>query len=328
MVRRTPAIVIVFGLLAAACGGGSTASSGAATPPTSSFSAQVGSTDLYTGAPQRVEVGVFSSTDANGVQLLSFGQIKFAFSYLGTDGSATPVPGATITADYVGAPGTQTTGQGPALTSPGTARGVYEAPATFDRSGIWQVDVTADVADVGTQHLTAAFPVLGHPLLPAPGDPALRTQNLTIHSKGVPPSAIDSRAQDGAPIPDTILHRWTIAGALAQHRPILVIFATPVWCQSQFCGPTTDAVQALASKYADRAVFIHVEIWRNYQKSIVNAAAADWLYPAAVQQANGNLTEPWLFLIGADGTIQDRWGPLFDPNEVAADLQALPPMKG
>jgi hypothetical protein len=155
MVRRTPAIVIVFGLLAAACGGGSTASSGAATPPTSSFSAQVGSTDLYTGAPQRVEVGVFSSTDVNGVQLLSFGQIKFAFSYLGTDGSATPVPGATITADYVGAPGTQTTGQGPALTSPGTARGVYEAPATFDRSGIWQVDVTADVADVGTQHLTA-----------------------------------------------------------------------------------------------------------------------------------------------------------------------------
>ena len=28
---------------------------------------------------------------------------------------------------------------------------------------------------------------------------------------------------------------------------------------------------------------------------------------------NGDLTEPWLFLIGSDGTILDRWCPLFDP---------------
>ncbi len=328
MIRRSPAILAVFGLLAAACGGGSTAPSVASLTPSSTFSAQVASTDLTTSAPQRVQVGVFSSTDANGVELLSYGKVAFAFSFLGSDGSATPVPGPQVTASYLGAPGTQTAGQGPALTSPGTARGVYEAPVTFDRAGIWQVEVTADVSGVGTQRLTAAFPVLEHPLLPAPGDRALHTENLTIRSKGVPASAIDSRAQDGAPIPDEILHRWTIADALARHLPILVIFATPVWCQSQFCGPTTDAVQALAEKYTDRAVFIHIEIWKDFQKSQVNQAAADWLYPPDVQKANGNLTEPWLYLIDAKGRIQDRWGPLFDPNQVAADLQALPPMKG
>ena len=97
-----------------------------------------------------------------------------------------------------------------------------------------------------------------------------------------------------------------------------MLFATPVYCQSLFCGPTLDAVQALAADHQGQAEFIHVEIWKDYDKSIVNEAAADWLL------RDGDLTEPWLYLIGGDGTILDRWGPLFDPEEVAAALDALP----
>jgi hypothetical protein len=68
-------------------------------------------------------------------------------------------------------------------------------------------------------------------------------------------------------------------------------------------------------------VFIHVEIWKDYQNQVVNQAAADWLY------RNGDLTEPWLFLIGADGTILDRWSALWSESEVEAELADLPPMK-
>jgi hypothetical protein len=50
---------------------------------------------------------------------------------------------------------------------------------------------------------------------------------------------------------------------------------------------------------------------------VINKAAADWLY------RNNDLTEPWLYLIGANGVIIDRWGPLFDQNEVAKELAAL-----
>ena len=60
----------------------------------------------------------------------------------------------------------------------------------------------------------------------------------------------------------------------------------------------TDGLEALAQRYPDRAVYIHVEIWRNYQKSVVNAAATDWV----CCDATGSLTEPWLFLIGTDGS--------------------------
>jgi hypothetical protein len=39
---------------------------------------------------------------------------------------------------------------------------------------------------------------------------------------------------------------------------------------------------------------------------------------------SGELTEPWLYLIGADGIIVDRWSSLWSEAEVAAALEALP----
>jgi hypothetical protein len=39
------------------------------------------------------------------------------------------------------------------------------------------------------------------------------------------------------------------------------------------------------------------------------------------------MTEPWLYLVDADGIVADRWGSLFDATEVAAALEALPPME-
>ncbi|MGZ5296628.1 MAG: TlpA family protein disulfide reductase [Actinomycetota bacterium] len=317
---RSLVAVLAATLLASACTG-----SDGPTVPTSSTSAastlaaSVGSGDLSVGSPQRFQIGVYSS-DGQGVKLLAFGQVKLDFSYLG-DGSGAAEPGPQATGDYIGAFGTPQDGPAPVFEDPSDARGVYQAEVEFDRAGTWQVDVTVDVPGASVQTLATAFPVLEEHALPAPGDRALRTDNLTMSSKDAPPAAIDSRALDGAPVPDPDLHQTTIADALARHRPILVIFATPTFCQSQFCGPETDGLEALARRYPDRAVYVHVEIWRNFDKSVVNKAAADWLY------RNGDITEPWLFLIGPDGVIKDRWGPLFDPNEVAKELAQLPRTK-
>ena len=283
--------------------------------------AEVATTDIYVNAPQRVAVGLIL---ANG-KLVTFGSVGFSFSYLGTTEQAVaPQAGPQATAAYIPTPGTpQGTGSGPTITDPSTARGVYEAEnVTFDAPGVWSVLVTADVAGAGTQMARKAFLVEAAPALPAPGQPALRTENLTIHSKGVPLAAIDSRASIDGSIPDRNLHEWTIAEAIAQHRPALVVFATPVYCISRFCGPVTDAVEQLSRTYANRAEFIHVEIYRNYKKNALNKAAVEWLY------RKRNLTEPWLYLIGANGKILDRWSSLFDVREVGRELQQLPPMKG
>jgi hypothetical protein len=281
--------------------------------------AELATSDIYVNAPQRVAVGLIF---ANG-KLVTFGSVGFSFSYLGTmKQPIAPQAGPQATAAYIPTPGTpQGTGSGPTITD--TARGVYEAEnVTFDAPGVWSVLVTADIAGAGTQMARKAFLVEAAPALPAPGQPALRTENLTVHSKGVPLAAIDSRASIDGSIPDRNLHEWTIAEAIAEHRPALVVFATPVYCISRFCGPVTDAVEQLSRTYANRAEFIHIEIYRNYKKNALNKAAVEWLY------RKGNLTEPWLYLIGANGTILDRWSSLFDVREVGKELQQLPPMKG
>lgn len=307
-IGRTALLVAVV-LVAGACSRSGTTSSGGGDATT--YALELGSTDLYVGAPQRVQVGVFRSTPQGGVQLLTSGTIQLTLSpYQG--GTGTPVSGS---ARYVGAPGTQADTGTAHLTDPSTARGVYELDGSFDRPGIWQAQGSFQV-DGAAQSLSATFPVLAHPALPAPGERALKTDNLTMASK-VNREAIDSRAQGGQPVPDPELHRDTIAGAIAAHRAALVLFATPVYCQSQFCGPSTDALVQIAKTGPKDADYIHVEIWKDFGAHVVNRAAADWVF------RNGDLTEPWLYLIAPNGMIVDRWGPLFDPTQVAAELDKL-----
>lgn len=70
----------------ASCGGATSAGpAGSASSPTgsgapdpASFALQVATTDLYSGTPQRVQLGVFSSTAAGGILLLTSGTVEVA----------------------------------------------------------------------------------------------------------------------------------------------------------------------------------------------------------------------------------------------------------
>jgi hypothetical protein len=306
---------ILFALMTAACAG-STEDGGDALG--ASFSAQMASSWHWVDDPQRVQVGIFAS-DGEGVRVVTGGTIDLSFEYLGSDGSGEPTVGPSATADFIPVPGSEPAGDLPTLSA---GNGVYEAEdVVFDQPGIWRVSIIAEIDNVGRQ-VTASFPVTEGSPIPAPGDPAPRTENLTNDSK-VRTGAIDSMADGGSEIPDPELHAWTIADAIDQGRPMLVLFGTPAYCTSRFCGPEVTELRRLAAEYPDRAVYIHIEIWKNYraEPQVINEGAADWLY------RDGNMTEPWLYLIGADGIIVDRWGSLFDTSEVAAALEALPQMR-
>jgi hypothetical protein len=321
---RSPVLLVVLAALAAACtSDGDPDPDPSPTGPTGGVvSAAMASSDHTVEAPQRVAIGLQTGDG----RLVTFGSVDVVFSYLGTAEAPVdaPEPGPATVAVYLPTPGTADEAGGPTLSLPSEARGVYQAEdVTFDRAGFWQADVTADVEGLGAQRARTTLEVLDDPAYPAPGEAALETENLTLDSNDAPPEAIDSRAATEGEVPDPELHEWTIARALQEGRPTLVVFSTPVYCVSKFCGPVTDVVQHLAARYEDRAVFIHVEIWRDFNDSppVMNKGAADWLL------RNGGFTEPWLFLIGADGIIVDRWANLWREDEVVAALEALPRMK-
>jgi hypothetical protein len=319
MRARVALAALALSLLAAACTQGPPAGSTPSSSVTVQLAAEMASVDLYVGPPQRVQVGVVGSDPEQGRVPLSYGTVELAFSYLGTGGGGASEPGPTAKARFLPVYGSGDDGTIPELTS--ASRGTYQAEVTFDRAGQWQVDVSADITGLGPRTVSTVFIVVDDPVYPAPGDRAPRTHNLTLESAGADPASIDSLAIDGAPVPDPELHRWTVADAIAQHRPILMIVGTPAYCQSRLCGPENEALMDLAARFPDRAVYIHLELWKDFEGQVVNEAAAEWVF------RNEGLTDPWLFLIGADGKVQDRWMPLFDVEEVAALLETLPPME-
>ena len=317
---RLFAALIGASCLLAACGGGGGGSKAGPTTTAkgkaSDLSAETASFDLAVGPPSRYLIGLFTN-DQRGV---SYGSIELRFCFLGATKAAGPCQlSAPSTATFLPTPGTTVAPDktAPEVVSPSGPKGVYVAQAAFDKAGIWQTHVTATVGGQQRQAETS-FQVLERHAIASVGDAALPSENLTVSTPGASPAAIDSRAGAGGLVPDPELHQKTIAAAIAAHRPVLVVFSTPVYCISRFCGPITDMVDELAKTYGDRASFVHVEIWRDYQQQTANKAATDWLY------RNDSLNEPWVFLVGADGKIAARWDNVATKAEVEPELQKLP----
>ncbi|HWC12644.1 MAG TPA: hypothetical protein VG455_15655 [Acidimicrobiales bacterium] len=312
-------LLVTAALLAAAC---SSSDDDAAPAPDPSATqqdlvVQVASYDLAVGPPTRVIAGVLTDDQ----RLLGYGSVTMHFSYLGTGqpGSRAQPSGPPVEASFLpvaGAPVPSPPPSEPRLVG-GTERGVYSARRAFDRAGFWQMEVTAQV-EGKERRGRGAFQVLEEHAVPAPGDAALPTENLTIASADAPKAAVDSRAGADGEVPDPDLHRTTIAQALDAGRPAVVVFATPVYCVSRFCGPITDMVEELGRTYADRASFIHVEIWRDFQANDLNPAATEWVL------RDGDLQEPWVFVIGADGRITARFDNVVSREELEPLLLDLP----
>jgi hypothetical protein len=304
-------VVAAVTFLVAACSDGATPSS-EPTEEREPLEVVVANYEIVAGESSRLLVGLITGdgrTVASGTVAIRFAE----------DTGAPATPTQAVVGTYLPVYGTDPGDPDaePTAIRPSSARGVYAVNGVrFLEPGPYLVEVAVDVANYGLAQGAARFEVIAEPSAPGLGEEAQSTRNLTLTSRDVPPEAIDSRAVDGE-IPDPQLHRSTIASAVRKSRPALVVFSTPVYCVSRFCGPVTDLVQDLASEYRERAEFIHVEVWRDYESNVVNQAAADWLY------REDELTEPWAFLIGADGTIAARWDNLFTEGELRAALDLL-----
>lgn len=319
VMRRTSLVAVGVAVVVALaeCGSGSGGASSSASASASSTNGHlvvaVASFDVHVSGPRRFLVGLFRA-DQTGI---AYGAVHERFTYLGNGTPGTPGP--SLTGTFLAVPGTASAHHptGPAALPASKGRGVYATTVAFDRAGHWRVDVQATV-DGKSERGSTVFDVAPKPAVPDVGQAAPASDNATLSTPGVPPAAIDSRAAEG-PIPDPELHRSSIAQALAAHRPAVVVFATPVYCTSRFCGPITDLVQQLADQYADRATFVHVEIWRDFQNQTLNPAAQQWLVAGG-----GGGNEPWVFVIGADGKIVARFDNVATRGELEPILQALP----
>ena len=80
------------------------------------------------------------------------------------------------------------------------------------------------------------------------------------------------------------------------HEPVVLLFATPQFCESRVCGPVVDVAEQVKQEMGDEAEFIHMEIWKENDPSTRTVRPQVKAYRLP--------TEPWLFVIDREGTIR------------------------
>lgn len=150
--------------------------------------------------------------------------------------------------------------------------------------------------------------VVDDPAAPAVGEPAVASETPTIASTGGDFEALTT--QDP---PDRELLEHSIADSLEAKVPFVVTFATPRYCQTRTCGPVVDVVDAVRERYGSQGIrFIHVEIYEdNDPAKETNRWVREWNLPS----------EPFTFVVGADGLIKERFEGTVSVRELAEAVE-------
>lgn len=332
------AVVVAFALIAAACGSdGSGDKQPQATTPAGSpggganLAAQVVTSTLVAG-PNRFALGVIDQ-DA-GSPVLD-GQLHFRFFKVDGDEalfrSESDARFVGFDTSYIDEDtGKQVvTGQ----------TGVYVANVEFDIAGDWGVEVTGTLAGREIQ-ARIGFRVAEKGQTLAIGDPAPRSRQIIA-------SDVSDIAEIDTMAPHDPMHDITVADAIALGKPVLVLFGTPAFCETQTCGPVLQTVMLpLYGTYKERATFIHIEPYLlkeardgtglcpipifNREFAAQGLGEGTSACPKAPEsqlpppEESWNLTtEPILFLIDGNGNIAGIFEGIVGPQEVEQALQQL-----
>ena len=199
---------------------------------------------------------------------------------------------------------------------PGGFGGVYVAQLSFDRAGDWSIRILLTQPYGSLVPASARVEVREQSRTPAIGSPAIRSDNKT--SKDV--SNLEELTTDTEPDPD--MYSMTIAEALDQDKPLMVTFASPAYCQSATCGPQVDVVKDLKGSHSSDMNFLHIEVYDNpteiqgdLTRGRISPTLSEW----------GLITEPWTFVMDAEGLVQAKFEGFVGPEDLEAAIQGVLP---
>ncbi len=190
---------------------------------------------------------------------------------------------------------------------PNAATVVYSTKVDFPADGEWRIAALVKHGDETTATLLPSAIVGAYAKVPQVGQKAPLIHTPTPADVGGDLSKITTR------IPPDTQNKVDYADVLGK-EPIVLLFATPQFCQSRVCGPVVDVAEQLKQLYGDEVAFIHMEIYQDNDPS----------NPVRPQVSAFHLpTEPWLFAIGRDGRIKNVIEGAFGVEELTRVVKGL-----
>jgi len=315
--RAIGAVLLACALVAAGCGGGGGDDDASKPPPEANpeqFPRATGRTlaelrkDLPKGGPVLAPTG---SLFVTGKNRLGFGLFTAARAQI-ADASAAiyiaPAGGGEAQGPFV-AHYESLAVDSPYLSEttssdPDAAKTLYVADVPFDKPGKYEVLGMARLDDRLVAATSAAPPLLvvrpKDDPVPGVGDTPPRIHTPTEAEVGGDLAKIDTRA------PHDDMHKANFADVLGE-KPVVLIFATPLLCQSRVCGPVVDVTAQVEDQYRDKADFIHMEI---YNDNEINKGTRPQV------NAFGLPSEPWVFVFDQNGKVAARMEGAFSVKEL------------
>lgn len=185
----------------------------------------------------------------------------------------------------------------------------YPLRATFDEPGIYDVELSwnAGVANTLIQ-------------VNAPDESPLLMPGETM-----PPVITPTFAEPGLVSPICTLpepcafHDVTLAEALDEGRPILLVVSTPGFCQTFICGPLLELSIADHEKRPDAYRLLHAEVYKE-PALLPDTEPTNIMLGTGMAEAG---FEPSLFFVNADGTVNERIDNVCDGTELTEALDRL-----
>ncbi len=170
---------------------------------------------------------------------------------------------------------------------PDVASVIYSASLNLLAKGEYRPAILVKEKDGVGAKLLPSIKVGEYAKIPRPGDKAPLIETPTAKSVGGDLAKLTTR------IPPDTQNKVNYAEVLGK-EPILLLFATPQFCQSRVCGPVVDVAQQVQHEFEGKANFIHMEIYNENDPSQgVRPQVRRFHLP----------TEPWLFAINREGVV-------------------------
>jgi hypothetical protein len=245
------------------------------------------------------------------------GEVRFSFLVVDAEGQVVTLPTARVwvARELEARPFLESSAKLERIGIPGGAEAdsthIYVARVRLREPGTYWYLAEPEGGKDPVQALGNVVVTAGDPE-PGIGDPAPRSNTPTLASVGGDASRITTRTP-----PDEILLEHSVAESLRARVPFVVTFSTPKYCTSRTCGPTVDVVEEVARRFEGENVrFIHVEVYENNDPA---KGYNRWMREWDLE------TEPWTFVVGADGRIVERYEGPVSVAELEEALGALLP---
>lgn len=190
---------------------------------------------------------------------------------------------------------------------PDSGKVVYTTDIDFPADGEWRIAALIKDGDQMAGTILPSAIVGQFTSIPRVGERPPPINTPTRDSVGGDLGQLTTR------IPPETMNDADFADALGK-KPIVLLFATPQFCESRVCGPVVDVAAQVQRDYGDEVEFIHMEIYNdNDPGKGVRSQVRDFKLPS----------EPWLFVIDRNGTISTETEGAFGVGELTEAVKGV-----